>query len=464
MPSPESSTPPGSATSPGASAASRPDLVASAQKQRIIAPDLARGLALLGIAMANIGTAWASSEGADTAAGLGGVYEGSFLDQVAVVFSAMFVQVRGLPMFSTLLGFGVGLIAMSLWRRAYPLSSARWVLIRRYALLAGFGALHLLFLFYGDIMVLYGLCGVILALLLPLRDRTLTWIAWVLLGLQFIAFTALGLASLVFPGLEETLGTNPPIPGSYGEWLLFNLIFLVTVPLSFVPQALTLIPVMIIGFVWARRGVLTDPDSHLPLLRRWIWMGVGVVLLIGLPRGLVEIGMFAPQTAPMWTAFNTSFGLLTGPAIVAAVTLACRGLQRRLHEARTEGRGLRLSPPLTAVVALGRRSMSGYILQSLLFVLLVLPFGLGLGQEAGAFRQLLVATGIWFITLMGAYVLELAGKPGPFEWIHRRWSYGRQGLQETHRSAVVPSSLNTQLPPPAYPAGPDRPGQREHHD
>lgn len=87
---------------------------------RLIVPDAARGMALLGIAIANMTTAWIITEDRPGAY-FGGILNDSVLDKIAVVFGAFFVHNRGLPMFSTLLGFGVGLIAMSLWRRGFPL-------------------------------------------------------------------------------------------------------------------------------------------------------------------------------------------------------------------------------------------------------------------------------------------------------------------------------------------------------
>ena len=81
--------------------------------------------------MANAVQAWLLN-GYDEAGGpgstLGGVREGNVADQVAAVFSALFVHVRGLPMFSTLLGFGIGLIAASLYRKGYPAKNARCLL------------------------------------------------------------------------------------------------------------------------------------------------------------------------------------------------------------------------------------------------------------------------------------------------------------------------------------------------
>lgn len=105
--------------------------MSSASRPCMIVPDVARGMALLGIAMANMTTAWVITTDR-TGSYFGGIIDGSAWDKAAVVFSAFFVHNRGLPMFSTLLGFGVGLIALSLWRRGFPVRAARRVIAKRY--------------------------------------------------------------------------------------------------------------------------------------------------------------------------------------------------------------------------------------------------------------------------------------------------------------------------------------------
>ena len=126
----------------------------------------------------------------------------------------MFIHVRGLPMFSTLLGFGVGLIAMSLWRRGFPLRRARTVIAKRYGFLALFGALHCLFLFMGDIMMLYGAIGILLALLLPVTDKTLMRVAYALFGLQVLAGIGIGVAAVFIDTSNFNIG-GVPSPESY---------------------------------------------------------------------------------------------------------------------------------------------------------------------------------------------------------------------------------------------------------
>ena len=72
--------------------------MSSAPRPRMIVPDVARGMALLGIAMANMTTAWIITTDRPGSY-FGGIIDGSAWDKAAVVFGAFFVHNRGLPMF-----------------------------------------------------------------------------------------------------------------------------------------------------------------------------------------------------------------------------------------------------------------------------------------------------------------------------------------------------------------------------
>ncbi|MDO5671218.1 MAG: DUF418 domain-containing protein [Corynebacterium sp.] len=397
---------------------------------RYIAPDLARGLALLGIALANIPTAWVSSEGADLGGFFGGIFgEASIWESIAVLFHAMFIHVRGLPLFTTLLGFGVGLITMSLWRRGFPPGSARKVLWRRYGVLAIIGVLHLVFIFFGDIIVQYSLLALILIAMITLKDRTLMIIAWVLLGIVVVGSLVGGVGVSFFPEFADV----PSMYGvseytSYLDYVTFNAMALGASVASIPIVAVMLGPLMIIGFVWARRGVLTDVETHRRMLTGWVIVGAAVVLLIGLPWGLAALGILPAEWELPLIIMNTGVGLLTGPAALALVALLFPGTSDTLN------------PGLRAFVALGRRSMSGYILQSILLVFITQPFALNFGASQGILPLMALGFGVWLITLIWAYVWDLLGWPGPIEWIHRRLSYGRDGLPAAYRAKELTAS------------------------
>ena len=397
----------------------------------MVVPDVARGLALFGIAMANLPTAWVPDAN-DGAPGdyFGGVLDDSLWDKAAVIFEAMFVHVRGLPMFSTLLGFGIGLITMSLWRRQFPLKRTRAVLIRRYGFLAFFGVLHGIFLFTGDIMMLYGISGVIIALMVPLRDKTLHIIAGVMLGIG-AGIGAIG--SLFFllwqpsapapagAGIDAGSGMDMLPADTFGRFIAENAGEVAAEFFLYVLVAFPFFPLMLIGFTWARRGVLAHVEQHRRELGIWAAVLAAIVLVIGLPWGLAALDVVPQEYEDGLFFLNMFFGPLTGPGILAALALLLDAVQKRTE------RGAPLPGWLYPFAALGKRSMSGYLCQSIILFVLVYPFTLHLGHEWSAATQMLVAFGIWLVTVILACVLEAAGKPGPFEWVHRRLSYGRTG-------------------------------------
>ncbi|WP_245625692.1 DUF418 domain-containing protein [Corynebacterium lowii] len=383
-------------------------------KKRFLAPDVARGLMLLSIALANVVMAWAPAGEAMAAAGLGGIRDGSVADKITVVLGTMFVHVRGLPMFSTLLGFGVGMISLSLLRRGYPRGKAQAVLAKRYAWLYLFGLIHMTFLFFGDIMLGYGLCGLVLTLFIGLSNKTLMWIA----GVIWAVAAALNFGMGLFRGEPFVLAS------SYGEYVLNGLSMVFGATLAAPLMYSALLPPMIVGLLMARTLMLHEVPAHRRGLKIWAAIAFAFILLVGLPWGLAEIGVLpASWTTPLY-ALNQAAGFITGPGLVAAIALAVQPAQRRWDR---EGS---MNPAIYSLVALGKRSMSGYVAQSVVFFVVILPFTLNIAEGMGATGKSLIAVGVWAVTVALAVLLERFGVSGPLEKLHRRLSYGKQGLQK----------------------------------
>lgn len=415
----------------------------SAQKHRILAPDIARGIALLGIALANVASAWLPADPGTPASSLGGLVTGSVWEETMAVIGAMFFHVRGLPMFSTMLGYGIGMIVTSLWRRNYPVGKTRGLLARRYGFLALFGLLHMVFLFWGDIMFFYGVAGMLFATVMTFRDKILWWCAGVLFALNFLLVVGASIVLTLLLGgsLAEASSGGGFFAGeteSYGEYLLFALIMVLSQVAAVPLEILMLAPVMIVGYIAARHRVLSRVEEF----RRPLWVAVGIALAvavcIGLPWGLAEIGVLPSSWAAVFSGLNQAFGVLTGPGIVASIALLVQPLQKRVNEQVEGGEPVTLPLLPRMIAALGARSMSGYILQSLLLLLITQPFTLGIGIGQGVLVGSAVAFGVWLLTVLLAFALELAGRRGPFEAVHRRFSYGKRGLQDPY---VDPQAL-----------------------
>lgn len=380
--------------------------------ERVLAPDLARGLALLGIALANCVV---YVFGRETGPLLRPV-DGTSADRVVDALVGTFVDNRAFPMFTMLFAYG---FVMILRRQAAAGSSwtqARGVLLRRSGWLVAIGAAHLLLLFFGDIVMTYGLLGLALVLVIRWSDRAL-WLTGAATLLVFAGLSALdGLSgagdSLAATGLDALVQ-----PGSFAADALLRLVVLVSTLLSAPLYVAALLPPAVVGILLARHGVLEDPAAHLPLLRRMAVGGLALSVLGALPLVLMATQVVqAPQAvAVAAAALHGATGL--------AGALGFLGLVGWFAARRPTGPASRRGP-VGALTAVGSRSLTCYLLQSVLFVPLLAPWALGLGVGAGTATVSAIAVGVWLATVLVAVALERAGRPGPAEALLRRLVYG----------------------------------------
>lgn len=415
---------------------------------RLLAPDLARGFTLLGIAIANAATAWLPAPLGSPGALSGGIVDDSVWDKIAIVFGAMFVHVRGVSMFAVMLGYGIGMITLSLARRGYPFLAARKVLVRRYGFLALFGLVHMTVLFYGDIMFFYGMAAMLLAYLIRFRTKSLLVIAGVVAAMYIMLMTLSGISIMIMGyGLSELPATGAQL-GSVGVPQTWEEYFAQPVTDIYVGFGALffsfpmLMPMIILGFVAARYRILDHPEQHKKMLTIAALVTAAVPLLVGLPWGLSQIGVLPRSLEFGLSLVNNGLGVLTGPGIIAIIALASIPLQRK-YGGDGVGRGgvgareRRLPVFVQMILALGKRSMTGYVLQSVILLPLCAPFLLGLLRPQGAAYATIVGFGVWVATLLIAFVLEKLGRRGPFEAAHRRLSYGKNGLYQQYPVAEL---------------------------
>ncbi|WP_433445501.1 DUF418 domain-containing protein [Nonomuraea sp. CA-141351] len=86
----------------------------------------------------------------------------------------------------------------------------------------------------------------------------------------------------------------------------------------------------------------------------------------------------------------------------------------------------RPGPVAGALSALGRRSLSGYLLQSVAWLVLLAPFTLDLGDRFGSptATGLIIAVAVWLATVLIARLLDKRQHAGPAEIVLRRLTYG----------------------------------------
>lgn len=391
---------------------------------RALAPDLARGFMLLLIALAN--TPW-YLYGSSTSSSSIHATDGSPLDRAVQFVIITAVDSRVYPMFAFLFGYGiVQMYQRSLDRGVEP-RAVRRVLRRRHLWMIVIGFLHAALLWMGDIVGAYGLVGLIFtAAFLKRRDKTLLIWAGVLTGLLTLAAVA-AITGSVFaaqspppPEADVFLDDVKAVNGieSWPASILPRLLvwgFL----LAFQGVLTLVIPIAVLLAFWAaRHRVLEEPDRHRRLLTTTAVLGITVGWGGGAVHALQHIGVLPVPEHVSWvfSATQPLSGLFGGLGYVALFGLIAAALARR---------GPTVGPTASAISAVGKRSLSAYLAQSVVFAPLLCAWGLGLGAILGSAGVAALAIGVWSATVVGCALLERRGRRGPAEWLLRRLAYGR---------------------------------------
>ncbi|MEU4768590.1 DUF418 domain-containing protein [Actinosynnema sp. NPDC023794] len=372
--------------------------------ERVLAPDLARGLMLALIALANaVPYLYGRPYGVRQH-----IVENGLLDRVAGVLNVALVGGRAYPMFAALFAYGV----VHSYRRQRVAGvddrDAKRLLRRRSRWLIVFGALHVVLLFPGDILISYGILGFLVLGCLRVSDRKLLVAA----GLWLVVVAVVQGASELAPstgGRHHFLSfeTADPVEAAVlrpAEWLL--------TPFGMIGVG----SAVLIGIWAARRTVLDDPAAHRPLLVRTAVIGLAVAVAGGVPIALAVGGFWHP-TAPitLWSiaALHAVTGVAGGLGYASLIALAAVRV------------GGRRGPVVRLLEAGGQYSLSCYLFQSAVFVALLVPYTLGLGAALGTAGISVVALGTWLVSLLLAALLRRAGRRGPAEALLRRLTYRR---------------------------------------
>ena len=391
-------------------------------RERALAPDLARGAMLLLIVLANTPYyLWGLDHGVTS----GHPTTGSVADRVVQAGMLVAVDLRTYPMFAFLFGYGIVQLTARQEAAGTPQSEVRRLLRRRHWWLVGFGLVHAALLWEGDILGIYGLVGLV-ACWLFLRRREVTLRVWsvVLLVLMLAGTVLVVLAGFALSGVmtaeEAATGgpdvgnaiANPDYLASVGDRLTTWAILLV------LQGALTLVVplVVLLAFQAARHRVLEEPGRHLPLLRRVAVGGVAVGWLGGLPSALDQLRVVDVPDPVAWALFpvQATTGMFAGIGYVA-----CFGLLAHRLGSRPAGPGRTTA----ALRALGERSLSGYLAQSVVCAPLLAAWGLGLGRHLTSWSMAALAAAVWVLSVMAADALARRGDRGPAEVLLRRLVY-----------------------------------------
>lgn len=364
-------------------------------------PDILRGFALLGIALVNIPLLAISpvlhNEGADLT-----VFSNA---SAAFVVMALF-QAKFYLLFSFLFGYSAHYVI-----KDSKANRGRWV--GRSVGLVILGILHFSLLFFGDILFLYGLFGLLLLAFYFRKEKTLkvwAWVIYVFTGLLFLAFSAFTLIGeqllalkgkvirdLGAPDFSEVM-TSTNFVETIGSRLE---LWLTAAPTAILLQGTLVFVAFLVGVLAARKNSLGSSANPGTMKKLAVWG-----LSIGLPVQLFAAYLFIQNAVAETYSYGMylsaiSINFLTAPILSAGFVGLLWLISQKLK--------------LGVLSSAGKYSLTIYLSQSVVFATLFSGWGFGLFSKLGVLEVTLIAAATWLVLATVVNVFSKSGRKGPME-------------------------------------------------
>lgn len=415
--------------------------MAATAPDRILPLDVIRGVAVMGIFSVNV-IGFAMIEAAYFNPASYGGHSGADL----ALWAANMVLVDGKmrTLFSMLFGASTLLVI----EKAEAAGRSGWLThFRRMIVLLGFGLVHYYLIWFGDILTLYAICGLIIFGFRNMASDRLVALGaafllahMILFGLfvagQYpleVAAHAPGAPKAVIDAWAQGLGGLDPDTkaiaadqalylGSYARFAAHNLANWQSVLANTAPFMLDTIGLMLIGMAGFKSGFLTGgwPDER---YRRLILPALGLGAAAGLTTVAADIAAHFDVVVLMgaFVVAETPFITIMAAGYAALIILL----------SRSNG------PLASRIAAAGRCAFTNYLGASLVASVVFYGWGVRLYGSLSRWQAWLLAPAVWAIMLLWSKPWLERFNYGPFEWAWR--SLSRRKLQPMRKTAPRPA-------------------------
>jgi uncharacterized protein len=391
-----------------------------AEKERILSMDVLRGFALLGILPMNIQYFSMISAAYENPTAYGDLHGAN----MAVWWLChVLTDEKFMAIFSMLFGAGIFLMTSHVEASGRRSSGLHY---RRMMWLILFGLAHAYLLWSGDILFVYGMCGLLAYLFRKMRPHTLVIAGLLFMSVASVILTGYWQWSKTLPQKEvqaasEQLWKPSPsmvakeVAGYRGAWtqqMKFRVPDSVLMQTNFF-WCFTFWRVeglMLIGLALFKLGVFAAARRATDY-----WRMIAVGLFVGIPvtiygtwRDLAS-GWDFRYSYFLGSQFNYWASLLVALGWVGAVMLV-------FHSGVLRGATRRLA-------AVGRTAFSNYILDTLICTTLFYGHGFGLFGKVERVGQLAIVLAIWVLQLLISPIWLKHFLFGPLEWVWRSATY-----------------------------------------
>jgi uncharacterized protein len=423
-------------TGPQTASATTSPLTPVAERERIDVLDVLRGFALFGVLLANL--MWYFSGYGDLQPDEAMRLPTASLDPMVLELASFFVVDKFISIFSFL--FGVG-FALQMRRASECGTGVRRLYVRRMLWLLLFGVAHALLIWFGDILHLYAVLGLLLMGWVARSDRTL--IGW---GLAFAILVPVAVRAVLLGLPNLTAGAIDPAAafearwdaaaalkvafaeGSYAEVIRANAadVWAWLSTDDALTKGLSSFGKFLLGFWAGRTAILvrasarhpgTESDSTaVTFTRRGLVWGLALgIMCQGFP---LEDRFLPALDAESWAAQVGETALWHIGVLALAASYVCGVVLLFRHPA--------WSRPLRIFAPVGRMALTNYVGQSIICISVFYGLGLGWYGSVGPTAALGVAVLVFAVqAVVSAWWLRLF-RFGPAEWAWRSLTYGQK--------------------------------------
>ncbi|MGN6154806.1 MAG: DUF418 domain-containing protein [Sphingomicrobium sp.] len=414
--------------------------MATTAPDRILTLDVIRGVAVMGIFSVNV-IGFAMIESAYFNPAAYGGHSGANL----ALWAANMVLIDGKmrTLFSMLFGASMLLV---IERAEAAGRSGWWTHFRRMVVLLGFGLVHYYFIWFGDILTLYAVSGLIAFLCRRMAVEKLIALGAALLAANMILFALFlhsqyladlaahapgatakairewneGLGSL-YPSAAEIAKDKAFHLGSYGHFVARNLARWTSVFGNNLPFLMDTVGLMLIGMAAYKSGFLAGQWADSRYRRLLIpALGVGAVAGLGTVAYDVSSNFYSVGMMSAFIVAETPFITVMALGYAALIILLSRQ-----------------NGPLTQrIAAAGRCAFTNYLGTSIVASLVFYGWGLGLYGSVSRWQAWLLAPLVWALMLLWSKPWLERFNYGPFEWAWR--SLSRWKLQPMRKTSPLP--------------------------
>jgi len=373
--------------------------------RRAISLDLARGFMLLLIVLAHAPLYLYASES--------GIMSHpksiTFVDTLLNSFGELFIDNRARPLFAVLFGYGLVMSFEKQLSRGNSIKEAIKTIRRRCFYLILFGIILAVFIGGQDILMAYGVAGLLVGWLLP-RDNKVLIKVTTIITLMIMLYLPFIWGSFINEMGSYGFGTEFSEDDHYIQLLMELIVSFPIIPV-FIHFLFPVIPCVLIG-IWAGRKRLLI-DSHLHHMKLKIIATIGITVSI---IGAIPLVMISKVWEPSYFVAGIIWGIHIITGMGAGIGYAALF--------GVIGNIIKKSGWVTnSLTSLGKRSLTFYVLNETLLVILLSPVALDLGGTLNNIGVIVVAISVWIIAVVIASILEKYNIQGPLENLMRRLVY-----------------------------------------